>query len=405
MNYEGHIQELFARAYIRSAMRRGGKALRLRNWEKLVPEAFTRAAEKEAFLSSMEDLAQQGILRLGWSHRRKRDKLLWAELQDPQKLFANLGKPQPEVLDDKLRNFANQLESRARIAGLATVERFFGSLSRYPGYLEQLLDIRDIEDIYTLLAHQDRPLDRFPIRSLSVQLYRDSKRLESLLELIKPLAKRLKQDDLLSDLPRRSFPVAWIVGSLQLRSGYRVILEGGNSYSPMGLSLELLQGATDLEIQSARGQQGFINILSIENKESFFSLPRMGLPFDGFVYTNGWPNSAVRQILDLLHKGGYNLYHAGDLDIEGLAILEYLHETYGTSPFGMDLVTFERYRAFGRPLLNAEIRSHRFEIYISRLAPDLKTLAQEIVKSRIGIEQEIIDYREASHEISPGKIC
>jgi hypothetical protein len=71
----------------------------------------------------------------------------------------------------------------------------------------------------------------------------------------------------------------------------------------------------------------------------------------------------------------------------------------------MDLVTFERYRAFGRPLLNAEIRSHRFEIYISRLAPDLKTLAQEIVKSRIGIEQEIIDYREASHEISPGKIC
>jgi hypothetical protein len=418
MNYEGPILNLFAAFYPRSSMRQGGRPLRLRQWEQLLPEAYASAMEQEDFLQTMEGLEAQGLLRLGWAHRRKRDRLLWAELVDPRRLYANLGQPYPDTVEEELRETARCLAQRARDAEQGDTERFFTALASYPSFLDSLVSIRDMKDLYILLTKRKEGSYKVPIRSLSVTLFRDSKRLEALLGILKRLTNLVNEPDLLVGLPRRSFPVVWLAGPFRLSAGgsdtgdprtdalsehdscaeeHLVIAPRHGSAltgvgAPFGLSAELLAGATTLEIIGATRGKRDINILTIENKETFFSLWQMELPFGAYVYTNGWPNSAVRRVLELLHRQGHRLYHAGDVDPEGLAIYQYLQDHYGCRPFGMDMATFERYRPYGRPLSDPELRSRRFEKYLSRLNPPLQDLAQRIQESRIGIEQEVIDY-------------
>ncbi|AEJ20330.1 DUF2399 domain-containing protein [Gracilinema caldarium] len=410
MKYDELILHVFAASYPRSAMRQGGRPLRLRHWEQLLPEAYASAMEQEGFLQAMEWLEAQGLLRLGWAHRRKRDRLLWAELVDPRRLYANLGQPYPDTVEEVLRETARGLAQRARDAEQGDTEQLFTALASYPSFLDSLVSIRDMEDLYILLTKRKEGAYKGPIRSLSVTLFRDSKRLEALLGILKRLTTLCNTPDLLLGLPRRNFPVVWLAGPFRLSAegpdtedhsaGARLLLDLGQRSpligvgAPFGLSLELLAGATKLEIAGATGRERDINILTIENKETFFSLWQMENPFTAYVYTNGWPNSAVRRVLELLHRQGYRLYHAGDLDPEGLAICQYLQDHYGSRPFGMDMATFERYRPYGRPLSDPELRSRRFEKYLSRLNPPLQDLARRIQESRIGIEQEVIDYKE-----------
>ena len=407
MNYKELILHHFAKVYVHSAMRRGGRPLRLRQWETLIPEAFRSALEQEQFLKTMESLEAQQLIQLGWAHRKKRDKLRWAELVDPQHLFGELGLPNPDIVETQLRETAQRLALKAQQLAQPDIEPFFTALATHSNVVSGQVSVRDLEDIFILFTHRDKAGYKGSIRSLSVRLYKDSKRLESILGILKRLVTLCNLDsNLLDGLPQRSFPVVWLAGPFiffardQARLDLHKTLSGDAGFAPMGLSAAFLAGLTRIELPGAAKLQTTdvsrgdlpITILTIENKETFFSLCKLNLPFTAYIYTNGWPNSAVRKILDLLVQQGYRLYHAGDLDPEGLAIYQYLHDHYGSRPFGMNLQVFEQYRSYGRPLSDVEIRSRRFITYLSRLTPEMQNLHDSILKNRIGIEQEIIDY-------------
>ena len=387
---EREILLAFAERYPRSAMRTGGRPLRLRDWETRDP-TITRSAESlTTFLETMEALERQGVLRLGWRGRKKGERLAWAELADPLELYQRLDRSTPDDLARTLRNSATGLVSWAEKKMDKTSADFFRIVVEHSESLINLAEIADMEDLFTLFSQEPASFSGIPIRSLSIRLFGDSKRLERLLPIAKKIARLGKRVDLLSELPSRSYSEAWIGGSIEY------IPTEGSPWSvqkgPLGLSLALVRGLRTLRLIGGTTTR----VLSVENKETFYALCDSNLPFDAYVYCGGRPNRAVRQVLTLLRQEGYRIYHAGDMDADGIAILGELHRLVEAQPFGMNARTFDRYLPYGRTLEAPLLRRLALIPEDTRLLEGIGPLMERIAATGKAVEQEIIDYTQES---------
>jgi hypothetical protein len=410
---ESRILEAFASRYPSSSMHKGGSPLRLRSWEDRIPEILSSVEWRLSFLEAMERLEAAGILILRWKRRKLGEELDSAELRDPEALYARLGRETPETLASRLESCARALTVRIGIngkedaagaaagsgpAGLTdsrAMAACIQKLAALPGMNPGIL-----ADAARFLQLSRERVEETPLRALSIRLYRDSKRLESVL----PFLARAMDESEKERLPGRSYPEASVAGRADLVFDDGTLWPlGGRSLS---LSLETVRRIVAIRSRSP------LRALSVENKENFHAFAHAlerdapdyadarqpspagesgGSP-SFIVATGGRPNRAVRAILSLLAAGSWSVRHAGDLDPDGIAILGEVHGICGATPLMMDAATFDAYAAFARPLPPSILRRLAYLDEKVRSLPGIEALARRIGETGLSVEQEIIEY-------------
>lgn len=140
-------------------------------------------------------------------------------------------------------------------------------------------------------------------------------------------------------------------------------------------------------------------VLSVENKETFHVLAgglkdrSFALPsgIAGMVYTGGHPNDAVKAFLHRCVAAGACVYHYGDLDPDGLLILQEIQAALAVPivPWLMTAAMHRRYAKHGFALDRTQ--TARLSLLDANAPQELRNLAREIEETGIGVEQEIID--------------
>jgi hypothetical protein len=271
------------------------------------------------------------------------------------------------------------------------------------------MDLRAAKDLVSLLEIFCQPAGpgNLTTRALSISLYSDSKRLEHLLDLFNPLLTQAKKQGIpvpaLSVL-ERSFPETMIAGKLI----FEYENDGNNAAPPLVNSGGLILGfplRSVMEIRNIRtiDAKGAPAVLTIENKETFYALadPQNHgqggelSRYDSFLYVGGYLNQAAAGMIKILAASGFRIYHAGDLDPDGILILQNIMDIAGkpVTPVGMDAAVFDRYLPWARPLAGTMLRQLRKVREDTKAIPGLADLIRRIEETGRGVEQEIIDYR------------
>ena len=405
--WEQKIIDAFIEHYFVSAPETGEdrRTLRLRssiffpNFETVDPD------EKESYLEAAESLEDKGIVRLRWEERGERIKTLSCE--NFEALFTQANRPHPRTEAEKIKSLLGEKavalkETQGMEKLIAFLEYFSQHFS--PREIGQGLDQQTMEELIRLLEFScdSTRIEKITTRALSILLYNDSKRLENLLALCTPLLSRAQKTISATNfsLPERSYPETMISGKL--------IFEFKNSSTPMtnaeGLILNLPLEST-LAIGSIKpiSEKNEMTALTIENKETFFAL---GSPqksgtseifshYDCFLYTGGYPNRAAAALIKTLAASGFTFHHAGDLDPDGVLILQNIQEIAESpiTPIRMDATTFDQYITWARPLTKSMLRQTEKIREETRAIPEIAGLLQRIKETGLGVEQEIVDYR------------
>jgi hypothetical protein len=334
------------------------------------------------------------MVSLVWLKRRNHEELSSIVCAVGDALFAGAGMVPPSIRMAPIRDVATR-------SGLP----FFTFLAENLSMTDMArgIDEQAVEDLASLAAYiTQNPDQGLTPRALSVSLYADSKRLETLLTLFRKMLNRavtqgLKVPDFSS--LTRSFPDTMIAGRVAFRvSGYEMANETGSIFGLPLSTLEKISTARPLKTRAP-------SALSIENKETFYALSERLSNFDCLFYTGGYPNAAVQALVSLLASSGFTLYHAGDLDIDGILILQELARCAGQTvmPFRMDSTTFDEYAQYGRKLQKTMLHyAHRIN-ETTRTLPGIAELIARIEETGVGIEQEIIDYTGLLPESSSSK--
>jgi energy-coupling factor transporter ATP-binding protein EcfA2 len=111
----------------------------------------------------------------------------------------------------------------------------------------------------------------------------------------------------------------------------------------------------------------------------------------GLVYTAGHANVAVMGILHLCAAAGACIRHYGDLDPDGILILQEIQAALKApvAPWLMTADVHRRYARHGYALDGAQIA--RLKLLRADMPRELHELAREIADTGRGVEQEIID--------------
>ncbi|MDP2790129.1 MAG: DUF2399 domain-containing protein, partial [Rectinemataceae bacterium] len=260
----------------------------------------------------------------------------------------------------------------------AAAERI-GRLAALPGMTPEIL-----ADAALFLPVPRDEVASLPLRALSIKLYRNSKRLESILPFLVAAMDEAGRES----LPERSYPEAAIAGFADL------VFEDGTVWPLGGKSLSLsLETAEKIVAIRPEHQLYTLHALTVENKENFHAFARSaGTNRTLVVATGGRPNRAVRAILHLLASCGWSTRHAGDLDPDGIAILGEVHRICGAMPLMMDTETFDRYAAYAKPLPESILRRLAYLGADVVDLPGIAALVQRIAESGMSVEQEIIEY-------------
>jgi hypothetical protein len=384
-------------------------SMRLRSVS-LFPD-FDQAApdEKESYLEAAETLERKGFVSLTWEKRGKGERLRTITCVNMTKLFEDSG-----MMDPRSKAECIRLLFRKKLDALNREKLSGGKAAAFLKYLAEQFSSREVKWDMDLKAAEDfaNLLDVFlapggsrnmTTRALSVSLYNDSKRMENILDLFGPALSRAQEQGVpLPDFSflERSFPEALVSGKIRLE-----YLDG--DLPPLVNAAGLILGLPSesvREIRSVRtiAEREAPGVLTVENKETFYALGDPlnygaggDLRYDCLLYTGGYPNKAAAALIRILAASGFRFFHAGDLDPDGILILQNIMDIAGrpVSPLRMDAATFDRYLPLARPL-NKVMLHHILKIRKdTRVIPELSALIRRIEETGRGVEQEIIDYR------------
>jgi hypothetical protein len=374
----------------------------------------SRSDEKESYLEAAEFLQQKGIIKLNWEKRGRGERLKTLSCENFEKLFEEAGRPYPKTEAEKIRATLGEKiqaikKSRAVLSDddqtkkiIAFLEYF--SLHFGPREIGQGIDQHAMEEFIRLLEFCSGPVQREKLttRALSILLYRDSKQLENLLTLCSPLVSRAQKTIPVPDLSflERSYPETMLAGKIiiQYKDHQPPLVNAGGHI--LGFPFESAQAIETIQLVSEKKEK---TVLTIENKETFYALgnPQKNSAgkdlsrYDCFLYIGGYFNRAAAALVKTLAVSGFSFYHAGDLDPDGILILQQIQDVAERPviPVRMDAATFDQYAAWARtltkPMLN-QIKKIREE---TRHIPELSGLLHRIEETGMGVEQEIIDYR------------
>ncbi|GHV84759.1 hypothetical protein AGMMS50230_03670 [Spirochaetia bacterium] len=417
--WENKILGAFICHYFASVPKTGEEKrshLRLRGVEVFPDFDAAPPDEKESYLEAAEALELKGFVKIRWEKRGKGERIKTLSCDDFEQLFAEAGKTYPQAVAQTIRTMIRDRAEKLRsVAGygppdpekevIAFLDYFSDNFG--PRETAQGMDQKTVDDFIRLLEVFFDPsqLEKISTRALSILLYRDSKRLEDILGLFSLTISRAKRRDVpvpsLSFL-ERSYPDTMISG--------KIMFEYKDNKPPLinapGLILGLpLESIGEMKnIKTITGQGGSErSVLTIENKETFYAL---GSPqkygeskklscYDCFLYTGGYPNRAAAALVRLLAVSGFSFYHAGDLDPDGVLILQNILDIAErpVRPVMMNAAVFDRYLPWARSLNKGSLRQLEKIREDTRIIPGLAALISRIEETSCGVEQEIIDYR------------
>lgn len=421
------ILELFADTYPTSVHYRGGRRLRLGSWDKRFPEIAADVDGKNGFLAAVEDLVHLGVLSVRWRRFRTGEEVDALYLDDPSRMYEMLQREAPWDHRDALLEVLKAPpwdDPRLVELGERTRARL---LAHHSPALDSPEDLRDIGRLL-LVTPQERT--GFALRALSVRLYRDSKRLEALLPRADAFMTEAVGEKVSKRLGlARTYPEVSIAlyGTMVWAEPADPVAPRATEHRKWRLSGEIvtLPEETVRTIDSlfldlpvppvTSAGTGMPWILTVENKESFYAA--VAAMRDGWalantkraseqtaeqrnspwmvIYTAGHPGETVSALVALAGRSGAPIMHFGDLDPEGLLIIQELAARSGHNvrPFLMEPETYDRYRSFGR-----DLSDHSLSRLKEITQPDLIPLAEEILRYGVGVEQEIIplSFRERS---------
>jgi hypothetical protein len=395
MLWEKRIIEVFMERYPMSAAAAGGRPLRIKV-EKLFPD-FENAQpeEQEAFLEAAEQLEKRGLVSLVWKARHKGEELRAIVCSGSEAIFAATGQVSPSLRMIRAKN-------AARHVGLPLFDFIAENIDTFDAV--RGLDEQAIEDLTRLISFVEQNGNEILCtpRALSIYLYTDSKRIELLLSMFnRVLTKAIAPGIAVPDFSHltRSYPEALVTGNLLFRlrdstgtDGHRLVNEGGNV-----LGLPLMTIEKICSIRCLRAGKTEFKALTVENKETFYALCSNLTDIDCLVYVGGYPNGAVQKLISMLAISNFMLYHAGDLDIDGIRIFQEVERCAGkpVTPIRMDVETFNEYSHCARKLEKSMLQNMHLISASVRSTPGIAELIARIQTSGLGIEQEIIDYRAA----------
>ena len=416
-NWERKIIDAFISHYLSGASgaEENRKILRLRS--SVFFPGFNTASpdEKESYLEAAETLEQKGIAKLSWEKRSKKNQLKTLSCENFEKLFLEAGKTFPKTEAEKIRDILKIKTEELTKSKLASTdmtgeaERIIKLLEFYsihfcPREIGQGIDQQTMEDFILLLEFccTSVRLEKITTRALSILLYRNSKRLENVLVLCKPLLSRAEKIISIPDLSflERSYPETMISG--------KIIITYKNEKTPLvnptgkilGIPLEHTEEIENIQLVPSRTSA---SVLTIENKETFYALAapqrhdavKTLSRFDCFLYVGGYSNRATAAVIKTLSASGFSFYHAGDLDPDGILILQHIQEIAGKPviPLHMDTATFNKYLPWARTLTKPMLQQMEKIREETRAIPELAGLLQRIEETGLGVEQEIVDYR------------
>ncbi|MDR3144774.1 MAG: DUF2220 family protein [Treponema sp.] len=418
-DWENRIISIFLERYPSSAAR----PLRI-GMNRLFPGFETASPDsRESFLEAAESLEKRGLVAIRWVRRRKGEALSALACADPEALFVFAGRPSPAILAETAREAAREIARTARNDG---VQSLFAFMAENIGAEDALrgIDADSVRDLARLtenghlpgsIREGSEPRGGITPRALSVALYGNSKRLEEVCGLFGRLLNRAEHRGIgIPDLSGlgRSFPDTLIAGKLRIRFEPEAdAADTGPSALPplvnaagyiLGLPLVTvlkIREITPLPCGGSLPDSDKNNrVLTVENKETFYTLaadPQFLRDFSCLLYTGGHPNGAVRALVSALAGSGFDFFHAGDLDPDGILILQELAEIAGkpVNPVLMNGPVFDRYAHCGRRLEPSMLSRLRLIGKSTRGLPGIEDLIKKIAEGGIGIEQEIIDYR------------
>lgn len=244
--------------------------------------------------------------------------------------------PECQRRDGRLQPLWDYIEAqKGRMAGNKNIE-----------YYEQ--DLEDYRDLLKLAAAALSNDQEIFIRTLSIQLFADSKRLEQLVPRLKALLFRYgeygEKDSVLEECGIVQTPTyVMMKGNARLHLGAQKIdlsqLEGD-----LALSTSSLKELQQVEVLGER-------VVTIENLTTFHEFPSGS---DFVVYLGGFHNKVKREFLLFLYKQNSQkeYRHFGDIDAGGFYILEHLKRKTGISFMSlmMDRKVLEEYRESTLPL-------------------------------------------------------
>ena len=394
------ILAAFAESYPTSAYYKGGRRLRKSGWEKLFPRIMTDVAAKSEFLDAVEELLSAKILSARWKRFREGDDLEALYLEDPQALFNELGVPSPEALARQMLELLVEPEwEGGELAGLAA----YLAPRLHAGHPVPVRDAAELADLARLFSLTPQEAAVCPIRALSIRLYADSKRLERLMPVADRLSRSMGRVPISEKLALgRSYPDVSLAlfGRIAFTGCANPWLCHGQILTLPIASVALIE-AVALEAQGPAGKaaSSATVVLSVENKETFHVLAgglkdrSFALPsgIAGMVYTGGHPNDAVKAFLHRCVAAGACVYHYGDLDPDGLLILQEIQAALAVPivPWLMTAAMHRRYAKHGFALDRTQ--TARLSLLDANAPQELRNLAREIEETGIGVEQEIID--------------
>jgi hypothetical protein len=373
------------------------------NFDTAVPD------EKESYLEAAESLERKGLLILNWEKRNKGERLKTLTCVDMQKLFEVSGMKDPKTKAEEIRSLFR--DKAAAFTVSENYRPFLKYLSENLGFSEpgRGINYKAAEDfIYLLevLYSSGRP-ENITTRALSIFLYNDSKRLEYLMDLFTPIVSQVQKQGIPTpdiSFLERSFPETMIAGKLifEYETGtdepHPPLINAGGLI--LGFPLQSVRTIVSIKTIDAKDTPA---VLMVENKETFYALVSSknsgkdsGLSrYDSFIYTGGYPNQAVIAMIKILAASGFCLYHAGDLDPDGILILQNIMDVAEkpVSPVGMDTTVFDRYLPWARPLAGTMLNQLKKIRDDTKAIPGLADLIRRIEETGRGVEQEIIDYQ------------
>lgn len=397
---EREIVEELARRFPSSAHATGGRNLRAR-----ISVAFPHISRKkpdeyESFLEAAESLESKGVISLDWVGRIRGEELGAILLTDVEALFSFLGRPSPVSFCESLKTRAKELsENQSEEFFLWIAETLLPKDIEFETgepSLKSLQDLASLIGTLELISSGEHP-STLP-RALSVELFSDSKRIEALLRIFQSLFRKAERAGLPLpplDLVDRSFPETLVSGKLifNCQDGSKLENSAGLIIGLPFESIMRMSSVVSVSSESATGK-----VLGVENKETFYALASQdgkGIKgFDVIVYVGGHPNRAVQSLFRLFQKSGWALFHTGDLDPDGILILQELSDAAGATvlPWMMDSHVFDQYRSQARTLDSSmHLRALRIRSE-TRAIPGINALLEAILSSGLGVEQEIIKY-------------
>ncbi len=366
---------------------------------------FERFEVQQAVNQAMTDLAERGLLRLHWVKGQAHllDKVDLVP-EHAAELYALLGR-QPRA--DQAAALRGLLLAQSAPAGwaadfihwaLAQVE---AHKSPVPLKLGEAGHNRDLLRALAALAQLNEPTLE---RTLSVQLFGDSKRLEELRsEIVGILSRFSPQAEPFADDDRALLAAHWLervpeyialAGPLQLRVSGQLC-----DCAPFAPSLAL---PAPLIRQAEIAGCSATALLTVENATTFVDVCRQR-PVDLLViYTAGFASPTLTQFLRRFHAAmpGCTVWHWGDLDAGGFRILRHLRKSVPLQALAANPALLDHHRPHLKPLTDNDRQS------LAALRPDpvladCRALIDQMLTENLKLEQEVLVFSE----VWPGPIA